>query len=86
MGPIGMAKDLTEGAQSLLTLVRRTPELVRSLERIERGADEMAQNGLHFDDDTLARFARVQGKQNRFGRYAIIIMAVCMVIITFKLV
>ncbi len=86
MGPIGMAKDLTEGAQSLLTLARRTPELVRSFERIKKGADEIAQNGLHLDDATIIRLARAQGKQNRFGRYAVMLIAVCMVIITWKLI
>lgn len=86
LGPIGMAKDLTEGAQSLLTFARRTPELVRSVERIQKGADKMAQEGLHLDDDTLKRFALMQGKQNRFGRYSVILIAVCMVIITYKLV
>ena len=86
MGPIGMAKDLTEGAQSLLTLARRTPELVRSIERIQNGADKMAQNGLHLDDDTIGRLARAQGKQNRFGRYSVILIAICAVIITCKLV
>ncbi len=86
MGPIGMAKDLGEGAQSLLTLARRTPEIARSFQRVQRGLDSMAQNGLHLDDDTLKRFALMQGKQNRFGRYAMVLIAVCMVIITYKLV
>jgi len=80
-----MAKDLGEGAQSLLMLARRTPEIARSFQRVQRGLDNMAQNGLHLDDETVNRFANAQAKQNRFSRYAIIIMAACMVVITYKL-
>jgi len=86
MGPIGMAKDLGEGAQSLLMLARRTPEIARSFQRVQRGLDNMAQNGFHLDDETVNRFANAQAKQNRFSRYAIIIMAACMVVITYKLI
>lgn len=85
MGPVGMIKDLGEGTQSLLQLARRMPEIARSVQRVQRGMDKMAQNGLYLDEDTVKNFTRLQGKQNRFSRYAIVLMAICMVIITYKI-
>lgn len=85
MGPVGMVKDLREGAESLLLLARRTPEIAQSFQRIQEGMDEMAQNGIHLDAPTVKRMARAQAKQNRFGRYALVVIAICMVIITCRL-
>lgn len=85
MGPIGVAKDLGKGAQSLLMLARKTPELTQSFLRVTEGFDKMAQNGLHLNNDTLTRFAKAQSRQNRIGRYALIMIAICLAIITFKL-
>ncbi|EJF91172.1 2-polyprenylphenol 6-hydroxylase [Bartonella tamiae] len=84
MGPVGILKDLNESAQSLLTLARKTPELTESFQRIQKSMDQMAQEGLILGDATVKKLANAHAKNNKFGRYALIIIAICLVIITFR--
>lgn len=86
MGPVGIVKDLGEGVEALMSLARKTPELSQSFLRITEGFDTMTQNGLHLDQPTVEKLSKAQSHHNRFGRYALIVMAICMVIITCKLV
>jgi len=83
LGPAGFARDMAEGAKALTSFVRKTPELTIRFDAITEGLRRMSVNGLHLDDDTIKRLAKVQ--QNRLGRYALWIIAFCCIAIIFRL-
>lgn len=85
LGPAGIAKDMRESVVALASVARQVPTYVKRFEHLSEALDEMAENGLTLDEHTLQHLARLQARNNRFGRYAIIIMMICAVTITFKL-
>ncbi|KEG15830.1 2-polyprenylphenol 6-hydroxylase [Bartonella bacilliformis] len=85
LGPVGLVKDLNEGAQALLSLVRQTPQLVQNFERIEEGLSQMTKTGLYLSPLTLKQLAFEQKHINRYSRYSLFIIALCCILSTFLL-
>ncbi|RCL02330.1 MAG: ubiquinone biosynthesis protein [Candidatus Tokpelaia sp. JSC189] len=85
LGTAGFANDMVEGAKGLAGLLRRTPELTVRFDEITEGIRDMSVNGLHLDDDTIKRLAKAQARENRFGHYALWIIAFCCIAIIFRL-
>ena len=85
LGPVGIVGDVKESGMALLHFMRQTPELTKRLERLSCEMDNMAANGLRFDDATAAAIGKAKARHTRTGRVALIVIAACMVILTAKL-
>ncbi|OPB34877.1 2-polyprenylphenol 6-hydroxylase [Bartonella taylorii] len=85
LGPVGLAKDFSEGAQSLLSLARKTPQLIQNFQRIEEDLDNIRKTGFNLSPTTLKQLAIEQSRTNRYGRYSLFIIALCCVCLTFYL-
>ncbi|GAA5096708.1 2-polyprenylphenol 6-hydroxylase [Bartonella acomydis] len=85
LGPIGMVKDFSEGAQALLSLARNTPQLIQNFQRMEENFNQIKKTGFNLSPTTLKRLAVEQSRTNRCGRYSLFIIAFCCVCLTFYL-
>ncbi|WP_375622027.1 MULTISPECIES: 2-polyprenylphenol 6-hydroxylase [unclassified Bartonella] len=83
LGPVGVAKDFSEGAQALLSLARKTPQLVQNFQRIEEDFNQMRKTGFNLSPATLKQLAVEQSRRNRYGRYSLFIIALCCAFLTF---
>ncbi|ALE03302.1 Ubiquinone biosynthesis monooxygenase UbiB [Bartonella ancashensis] len=85
LGPVGVIKNFNDGAQTLFSLIRQTPQLVQNFQRIEENLYQMTQTGLCLSPLTLKKLASEQSRINRYGRYSLIIIAFCCIFVTLKL-
>ncbi|EJF76090.1 2-polyprenylphenol 6-hydroxylase [Bartonella birtlesii] len=85
LGPIGIAKDFSEGAQALLSLARKTPQLIQNFQRIEEDFNQIRETGFNLSPTTLKKLAIEQSRTNRYGRYSLFIIAFCCICFTFYL-
>lgn len=85
LGPQGIAVDAKESAYALLHFMRETPLMVERLERMSHAADEMAEKGLRFDQQTSDQIGRAEAYHNRWGRRALVIIAIALVVIAYQL-
>jgi ubiquinone biosynthesis protein len=85
LGPQGMLLDAKDSAYALLHFTRKTPELVARMDRASVALDEMAANGLRFDDATAEAIGRAEVRHSRWGRIAQIVIAISLAAIAIKL-
>ncbi|KYB46281.1 hypothetical protein AB664_22230 [Brucella anthropi] len=85
LGPQGMLLDAKDSAYALLHFTRKTPELVARMDRASVAFDEMAANGLRFDDATAEAIGRAEARHSRWGRIAQIVIAISLAAIAIKL-
>ncbi|WP_019219223.1 2-polyprenylphenol 6-hydroxylase [Bartonella florencae] len=85
LGPIGVVKDLSEGAQAILSLARKTPQLIQNFQRIEEDFNQIRETGFNLSPTTLKRLAVEQSHTNRYGRYSLFIIAFCCICFIFYL-
>ncbi|AGF73927.1 ubiquinone biosynthesis protein Aarf [Bartonella australis AUST/NH1] len=85
LGPAELIKDFSEGAEALLLLARRTPQLLQNFQRIEEGLSQMTKTGLSLSPLTLKQLAFEQSRSNRYSRYSLFIIALCLIFLTFFL-
>ncbi|WP_455466995.1 2-polyprenylphenol 6-hydroxylase [Bartonella sp. B39] len=85
LGPMGIAKDFSEGAQALFSLARKTPQLIQNFQRMEEDFNQMRETGFNLSPATLKKLAVEQSRTNRYARYSLFIIALCCVCLTFYL-
>ncbi|WP_074381174.1 2-polyprenylphenol 6-hydroxylase [Bartonella doshiae] len=83
LGPVGLAKDFNEGAQALLSLARKTPQLIQNFQNMEENLNQMIKTGFHLSPSTLKQLAAEQSRTNRYGRYSLFIIALCCICFIF---
>ncbi|EJF85124.1 2-polyprenylphenol 6-hydroxylase [Candidatus Bartonella washoeensis] len=83
LGPVGIAKDFSEGGQALLSLARKTPQLIQNFQRMEEDLNQMVKTGFNLSPTSLKQLAVEQSRTNRYGRYSLFIIAFCCVCLTF---
>ncbi|WP_332065261.1 2-polyprenylphenol 6-hydroxylase [Bartonella sp. CB189] len=85
LGPIGIAKDFNEGAQTLLSLARKAPQLVQNFQRMEEDIQQVIETGIHLSPSTIKQLALEQSRANRYSRYILAIIAFFFGCLTFLL-
>ena len=65
---------------------RQAPELLARADRLSQELDQMAANGLRFDEQTAKAIGKAEARHTRSGRIALWVIAICLVVITYKLV
>lgn len=85
LGPQGMLLDAKDSAHALIHFTRKTPDLLRRVERISVALDDMAENGLRFDGATAEAIGKAEARHSRWGRIAQIVIAISLAAIAIKL-
>ncbi|WP_455477787.1 2-polyprenylphenol 6-hydroxylase [Bartonella sp. B10] len=85
LGPVGIAKDFSEGAQVLFSLARKAPQLVQNFQRMEEDLNHVIKTGFNLSPTTLKQLAAEQSRTNRYGRYSLFIIALCCICLIFYL-
>jgi ubiquinone biosynthesis protein len=80
LGPAGALKDAREGASELSKFLAEVPALLSVTERTMVALGEMARAGVRLDDNSIARLAAAQARQTRFGRVALWIGALSLLV------
>lgn len=84
LGPQGILGDAKETGQALLHFMREAPELIQRSERASIALDDMVANGLRFDAATAEAIGRSEAYHNRWGRRALVVIAIAFVVIAVK--
>lgn len=85
MGPEAIAQNLVHGATTMARIVARAPD---SLEKVERAAELLSEmteeGGIRLHPDTAQAIADRQNGQSRFGRWALAVAALALVIVLWQ--
>jgi ubiquinone biosynthesis protein len=86
LGPRGMIEDAGDGLKALASLARQAPDFAARTERLSLEIDKMAANGLRFDAETANAIGKAEARHARSGRWALWVIALCLVYLVWKLV
>ena len=75
LGPAAIARDAVDGLKSMASLAANMPQFARRAERLSLAMDEMAENGMRLDEQTTQNIAKSEAFHNRWGRRALILIA-----------
>jgi ubiquinone biosynthesis protein len=86
LGPRGFVSDARDGIDALVSLMRQGPELAERADRLAREMDDIIENGLRLERRTAELIAKSQARFTRWGRIALWIVAITMVVIAWNAV
>lgn len=75
LGVAGRLRDAGEGAGTLGRVLGDLPGVLSRAETMALALSDMARAGVRLDDDSIARLAAAQGRQNRASRWALAVAA-----------
>jgi ubiquinone biosynthesis protein len=81
LGPAGQLERVVEGMGSLGRLAGELPRLAERAERLSREFDQMGERGIRLDPETIADIGHAEAREGRWGRAALIVIAVVVVIV-----
>ena len=85
---LGAGARIEQAAESAVSVGRFVGDLPKLLTQAERSMDAfaaMAEEGLHLDDQSVARLAAAQNRRDRWSRLGIWVGAIALVVIAVKL-
>lgn len=85
LGPAAMLTDAKTGLESLGRLARALPELADRTEKLSLEIEEMAEQGMKLDPDTVDAIGKAEARESRSGRVALWIIAAAAVWIAWQL-
>jgi ubiquinone biosynthesis protein len=85
LGPEAQFEAAAEGAASMGKFMGDIPKLLIQAERTAEAFSAMAEEGVRLDDQTVARLAEAQTRQNRTSRIGIWVGALALVAIALAL-
>jgi ubiquinone biosynthesis protein len=86
LGPVGRLEQAVDGLGRLGRLAGELPALAERAERLSREFDQMGERGLRLDPATIEDIGRAEAREGRWGRVALWVIAVVVVIAGLKLV
>ena len=86
LGPAGQLERAVAGLASFGKLAGELPRLAERAERLSREFDAMGERGIRLDPDTVADIGRAEAREGRWGRVALVIIAVAVVIVALRFV
>jgi ubiquinone biosynthesis protein len=86
LGPVGKLEQVAGGLQSLGRLAGELPALAERAERLSREFDQMGERGIRLDPETIAEIGKAEAREGRWGRVALWVIAVAVVLAGLKLV
>ena len=86
LGPAGQLERAVAGLASFGKLAGELPRLAERAERLSREFDAMGERGIRLDPDTVADIGRAEAREGRWGRLALVVIAVAVVIVALRFV
>ena len=86
LGPVGQIERAVEGLGSLGRLAGELPRLAERAERLSAEFAEMGERGIRLDPETIDEIGRSEARGGRWGRVALIVIAVVVVIAGLRMV
>ncbi len=80
LGPAGQLEMAAEGVGALGRLAGELPRLAERAERLSADFERMAEHGIRLDQETIDGIARSEAKGTRWGRVALWVIAVVVVV------
>ena len=85
LGPTGQMERAAEGIGALGRLASELPRLAERAERLSAEMDRMGEHGIRLDPETIEEIGRSEARGGRWGRVALVVIAVVVVIAGLKL-
>ena len=86
LGPAGQLERAAEGVGALGRLVSELPRLADRAERLSAEMDRMGAQGIRLDPETIAGIGRTEARAGRWGRVALVVIAVVAVVVGLRVV
>src|SRR5262249_28008122 len=86
LGPVGQLELAAEGVGALGRLVAELPRLAERAERLSLEIDRAGDRGFRLDAGTVSEIGRSEAQAARWGRVALWVIAVAVVVVGIKLV
>ncbi len=86
LGPAGQLELAAEGVGALGRLAGELPRLAERAERLSAEIDRMGEHGIRLDTETIAEIGRSEARASRWGRVALIVIAVVAVVVGLRAV
>lgn len=81
LGPAAVFKDSQEGIKAGLRLLKQLPDLADRTEQLVYDVGDMTENGMRLSADTIKAIGKAEARESRWGRFALITIAVSLVYI-----
>ena len=78
LGPTAKVKEVAGGIAALGQLSAALPEMAQRAERLSKSFDEMGQDGMRLDAQTVAAIGRAEARESRSGRIALWVIAIAL--------
>ena len=85
LGPAGQLELAAEGIGALGRLASELPRLAERAERLSAEMDRMGERGIRLDPETIEEIGRSEARGGRWGRVALVVIAVAAVVAGLKL-
>lgn len=85
LGPVGQMEIAAEGVGALGRLAGELPRLAARAERLSAEFAEMGERGIRLDPETIAGIGRSEARAGRWGRIALVVIAVVVVVVGLRL-
>ena len=85
LGPAGLLHDARDGIVALAHLARQLPDLAERAEALSQEMADMGREGLRLDPATVEAIGRAEARRNRWGNWALIVIAVTAIVAAFSL-
>jgi ubiquinone biosynthesis protein len=86
LGPSGQMELAAEGIGALGRLATELPRLAERAERLSAELDRMGEKGIRLDPETIEEISRSEAHAGRWGRIALLVIAVVAVILGLRLI
>jgi ubiquinone biosynthesis protein len=86
LGPAGQIEAAAAGVGAIGRLVAELPRLAERAERLSAELDRMGEKGIRLDPETIAEIGRSEARAGRWGRVALVTIAVVAVVVGLKFV
>jgi ubiquinone biosynthesis protein len=85
LGPVGQIEVAAEGVSAIGRLFSELPRLADRAGRLSAEFDRMGEKGIRLDPETIAEIGRSEARAGRWGRVALVTIAVVAVVFGLKL-
>ena len=85
LGPVGQIEVAAEGVSAIGRLFSELPRLADRAGRLSAEFDRMGEKGIRLDPETIAEIGRSEARAGRWGRVALVTIAVVAVVVGLKL-
>jgi ubiquinone biosynthesis protein len=84
LGPVGRIEDAGRGARSFANMITNLPELTGRVERVAEHLDRATRRGFRLDPESVQAIGDAEARRNRWGNWALWIIALTLLYAVFR--